>query len=88
MKKFNPITRKYQEVRLANGYYTNDAGDKLFRIETKGRTGRTQYRNEFYLHADGKESSVYGAGGATGHGWGGQIIGYATEQDMINSSIR
>lgn len=87
MKKYNSITRKYQEVVISDGFYITETGDKLYRIETKGRTGRTQYRNGYYLH-NGKERAVYGSDGATGHGWGGRIIGYATEQDMISSNVK
>ena len=87
IKKWDGITRKNKDVIVGDDFYTTLNGDKLFRIETKGRTGKTLYSNGFYLNG-GKENSVYGMNGSTGHGWGGQIIGYATESEILSSSLK
>lgn len=81
MKRFNSITGKYIEVNVGEFAYVNLNGELLFRIETKGRTGKILYRNCFYLDR-GIESQVYGSGGSTGRGWGGSIIGYLTEKEI------
>jgi len=87
IKKWDGLTGKYKDVIVGDGFYTTLNGDKLFRIETKGRTGKTLYSNSFYLNK-GKENPVYGMNGSTGHGWGGKIIGYATESEIFSSSLK
>ena len=86
MKKFDAITRKYREVEVSDSYYTEN-GEILYRVETKGRTGRTLYASKFYI-SNGKETNVYGMGGATGHGWGGRIAGYVNLAEIEKYNIR
>lgn len=90
MKKFNPINKSYidVDVDLSRWCYVDEQGNRLFRIETKGRTGKVQYRNAAYLNDNGREFAASGMGGSTGHGWGGSIIGYATEADLEGTNIR
>lgn len=85
IKKWDELSRTYRDVIVCDGCYCLEDGTPLYRIETKGRTGKTIYLNGYYLdYNTGKENSVHGMDGATGHGWGGKILGYATE-DEINS---
>jgi len=79
------IKRRRLEVEQSEYFYTLN-GEKLFRIETKGKTGKSWYCNGCYIY-NNKEQQPYGMGGATGHGWGGQIVGYLTEQEMTNYKI-
>jgi len=81
IKKWDAITGKYRDVLVDDKYYTTLDGEKLLRIETKGKTGKKLYSNDSYLD-NGKESPVFGMGGSTGHGWGGKIVGYATELEI------
>lgn len=87
--KWDGLSRSYREVIVSNGFYCLTDGTRLYRIETKGRTGRSLYSNGYYLNSEtGKENSVHGMGGATGHGWGGQIVGYATKQEIESYSVK
>ena len=73
---FDGLLRRYLNViKHEDGYYVNESGEKLYRIETKGRTGKTLYYNGFYIMGS-CEMRVQGMGGQTGHGWGGRIVGY------------
>lgn len=87
MKVSNPITRKYIEVSVQEGYYIDESGTALLRLETKGRTGTTIYANSHYLNNEGRQIQVYGMGGATGHGWGGTVVGFATLSEIKNSNM-
>ena len=87
MKKFDGITKKYREVEISEHCYT-ESGDELYRVETKGKTGKTLYGNLFYLYSNGKERQVFGMGGSTGHGWGGSIVGYVTKDDAEKYGIK
>ncbi len=97
MKKFNGITSKYIDVEVSSDeqFYTV-GGEKLYRIETKGRTGTKRYANGFYLGHSNRmdpdspivEVDVYGMGGATGHGWGGRVLGYLTECECEQYGIK
>lgn len=89
LKKWDGLSRTYREVIISNGFYCLTDGTRLYRIETKGRTGRSLYSNGYYLNPEtGKESSVHGMDGSTGHGWGGQIIGYATKQEIESNQVK
>lgn len=63
-------------------------GEMLFRIETKGRTGKSLYKNSSYLDANCNQRPVMGSDGSTGHGWGGRVVGFMTitqiEQSKLN----
>ena len=87
MKKFDGITRKYREVEISDNCYTEN-GEQLYRVETKGKTGRVLYGNLFYLLSDGKERQIFGMGGSTGHGWGGLVAGYVTKEEAEKYGIR
>ena len=83
LKKWDGLSRSYREVIANDGFYCLIDGTRLYRIETKGRTGKSLYSNDRYLNREnGKEIVVYGMGGPTGHGWGGRIIGYATKPEI------
>lgn len=84
---FDGLTRNYREVEVAEGYYTQN-GEKLYRVETKGRYGKKLYRNGYYINKEGKEESVYGMGGSTGHGWGGRIEGYVLESELEKFGVK
>ena len=86
MKKFDYITRRYRDVEIGDGYYT-EGGEMLYRIETHGRTGKTLYRNANYIQ-NGKELPVFGTGGSTGHGWGGTIKGYLTSEECDRYGVK
>jgi hypothetical protein len=86
MTKYDAITRKYREVEISGSQYTEN-GQPLYRVETKGKSGRTLYATIYYI-SDGKELPVYGMGGATGHGWGGRIIGYVTKDEAKANNIK
>lgn len=89
LKKWDGLSRSYREVIVSNGFYCLTDGTRLYRIETKGRTGRSLYSNGYYLNSEtGKENAVHGMDGATGHGWGGQIVGYATKQEIESYSVK
>ena len=83
IKKFDGLYRRYINVTIDGGYYLNENGEILLRVETKGRTGKVLYRSSFYIMG-GKETQVYGMDGSTGHGWGGRIVGYATLAEIEN----
>ena len=87
VKRFEGISRRYITVSVEDNHFVNENGEILFRIETKGAYGKTLYRNSRYV-VDSKECSVYGMGGATGHGWGGQIMGYLTLAEIENSNLK
>lgn len=90
MKIYNRLTGKNIEVEVTERYYTLN-GERLYRVETKGRTGVKKYINGSYLYKKVwndensliVESPVYGMNGATGHGWGGSICGYITKEEAI-----
>lgn len=87
--KWDGLSRKYREVVANDGAYSLIDGTKLYRIETKGRTGKTLYAKSFYLSLlDGKERPVHGMDGATGFGWGGQIIGYLTKEEIEKYPVK
>ena len=89
LKKWDGLSRTYREVIISNGFYCLTDGTRLYRIETKGRTGRSLYSNGYYLNSEtGNESPVYGMSGSTGHGMGGRIIGYATNQEIKSFSVK
>jgi hypothetical protein len=89
LKKWDGLSRTYREVIISNGFYCLTDGTRLYRIETKGRTGRSLYSNGFYLnHKTGKENPVHGMDGPTGRGWGGQIVGYATKQEIESNPVK
>ena len=62
-------------------------GERLYRIETKGRSGKTLYRNGSYLDSKGNQTPCMGSGGATGHGWGGSVIGFMTLKQINESTL-
>jgi hypothetical protein len=80
---FDALSGKYRDLIIMpdTSYYVTQSGEPVFRIETKGRTGKVMYRNLFYI-VDGRELRVHGCDGATGHGWGGQICGYLTRKEI------
>ena len=88
LTKWDGLTRKYREVLVNNGYYTLIDGTPLFRIETKGKTGKSLYSKSIYLFEDGKEISAQGLGGSTGYGWGGSIVGYLTKEEIEKYPIK
>jgi len=64
-------------------------GEKLFRIETKGKSGKSLYSNGNYLNAEtGKQRQVSGMDGSTGHGWGGSVVGFYTLEQINNSTVK
>lgn len=83
---FDGLTKKYREVEVSNECYTEN-GEDLYRIETKGKSGKKLYRNGYYIN-DGKEQPVYGMGGSTGHGWGGKIVGYILKSEFEQFGIK
>lgn len=83
---FDGLTRQYREVEVSEHCYTEN-GKELYRIETKGKTGKKLYRNGYYL-TNGKEDQVYGMGGSTGHGWGGKVVGYILESEFEQFNIK
>ena len=88
MKKYDSITKSYKELEVnEKGFYTEN-GEKIFRIETKGKSGKKLYTNGFYLNNKLQENPVFGMGGSTGHGWGGYIVGYLTEKECIEFGIK
>jgi len=84
IKIWDGFSRTYRDVTVQEGFYClTTGGDRLYRIETKGHTGRFLYPNSFYLDSKtGREKLVHGMDGATGRGWGGKIVGYATKQEI------
>lgn len=80
---FDALSGRYRDLIIMPGkcYYVTKSGDPIFRIETKGRTGKVMYRNIFYI-VDDHEIRVHGMDGATGKGWGGQICGYMTREEI------
>jgi hypothetical protein len=83
LKKWDGLSRTYRDVTVQEGFYCLAGGERLYRIETKGRTGLSLYSNGYYLDIKtGRENPVYGMNGATGRGWGGKIVGYATKQEI------
>ena len=80
---YDAFTRSYRDLLVVPGknYYVTVIGEPVFRIETKGRTGKTMYRNLYYM-SDGHEIRVHGMDGATGKGWGGMICGYMTRSEI------
>ena len=87
---FDGISGKYRDVLISENRmcFTTLDNQELYRIETKGRTGKVLYRNGFYVSVHtGKEIQVHGMDGATGRGWGGCIIGYATEEEIENYPV-
>lgn len=80
---FDALSGKYRDLIIVPGesHYVTKSGDPVFRIETKGRTGKVMYRNIFYI-VDDRELRVHGCDGATGRGWGGQICGYMTRKEI------
>ena len=62
-------------------------GKRLYRIETKGRYGKSLYSNCFYLDSKGNQEPCLGSGGATGHGWGGSVIGFMTLKQIEESNL-
>jgi hypothetical protein len=85
MTKYDAITRKYREVEISGSHYTENV-QLLYWVETKGKSGRILAT--IYYISDGKELPVYGMGGATGHGWGGRIIGYVTKDEAKANNIK
>lgn len=86
MKIWDALNRIYRNVDLTDRFYSEN-GNKLYRIETKGKTGKTLYANGYYIFSN-KESSVSGSGGSTGHGWGGRVCGYIPESDFNKFNIK
>lgn len=93
MTLYNAITNKNIEVELVTVQHT--FGDRtvnfchyeldgqiLYRIETKGRTGKSLYANSGYVNSDGKMTSVTGSQGGTGKGWGGRVVGFLTKSQI------
>ena len=85
---FDRVTRQYRKVRVVDAHYVTENGEHLYRVETKGRTGTTLYALYGYIDQFGYERPVYGMSGATGHGWGGRIIGYVTREEGEAKNIR
>lgn len=84
---FDSLTKQYREVVISGNCYTQK-GEKLFRIETKGKTGKKLYRNGYYINKEGKEEQVYGMDGSTGHGWGGRVVGYLLESELEKYGVK
>ena len=95
---YNGITRSMIEVDLVKKeevisertfvfchYELN--GERLYRIETKGRTGKSLYKKYSYLDSKGNQTSCTGSEGATGHGWGGSVIGFMTLKQIEESNL-
>lgn len=89
-KLYDGLLRRRMEVSVDAGgaCYRNAGGDRLFRIETKGSTGRTLYRNGWYITPIGTEMAAHGMSGSTGRGWGGSIQGYLTEAEIDQSNLK
>ena len=88
MKIWNSIFNRYQEVIKSEEFYINADGEKLIRIETKGKTGKSLYKRRYYIRQNGQEDTVMGMDGATGHGWGGRIVGYMTEKEIQETTLK
>lgn len=84
---FDALTKQYREVTVADHYYTQN-GKMIYRIETKGKTGKKLYKNGYYLNNEGKEEPVYGMDGSTGHGWGGRVVGYLLESELGEYGVK
>lgn len=84
---FDGLTRQYREVVIKDNCYTQN-GEKLYRIETKGKSGKKLYRNGYYFNNEGKEEPVYGMDGSTGHGWGGRIVGYLLKEELEKYGVK
>lgn len=79
-KIFNRLKRRYETVEVGeNAYMCN--GEVLVRVERWGRSGKVLHGNYAYL-VNGKERAVMGMDGATGHGWGGVVVGYCTVEEL------
>ena len=96
---YDGLTRKNIEVELVTvsdqvGEYTflrchyELDCQFLYRIETKGKTGKTLYKNSSYLNEKGRQTPPTGMDGATGHGWGGYVIGFMTQEQMDKSDLK
>ena len=81
------ITASYRSVYESGNFYSTVKGERLYRVETKGISGKTLYSNGYYIE-EHKEMKVYGMGGSTGHGWGGSIVGYATEKEIKEYPVK
>lgn len=84
---FDSITKQYRDVVVSGNCYTQN-GEELYRIETKGKSGKKLYRNGYYLNNEGKEEPVYGMGGSTGHGWGGRVVGYLLKSELEKYGLK
>lgn len=84
---FDSITKQYRDVVVSGNCYTQN-GEELYRIETKGKSGKKLYRNGYYLNNEGKEESVYGMGGSTGYGWGGRVVGYLLKSELEKYGVK
>jgi len=87
IKVWDGLSKTYRIVNINDNFYSTMEGKKLYRIETKGKSGKTLYSNCYYRENQ-KEMPIYGMGGSTGHGWGGEIIGYATEQEIKEYPVK
>ena len=96
---YNGLTRTNMEVELVTvnetigeriftwcHYELN--GERLYRIETKGKTGKSLYKNYSYLNGKGQQTTPNGMDGATGHGWGGSVIGFMTLKQIEMSNLK
>lgn len=81
MKIFDSLKRRYIEVSVSENCYVNELGEELVRLEKWGKSGKVIHKNYSYI-VNGKEMPVYGAGGSCGHGWGGQVVGYAISSEL------
>lgn len=85
-KIFNGLTRRYETVEVGEFAYMRN-GEALVRVERWGRSGKVLHRNDAYIR-NGKESAVMGMGGATGHGWGGMVVGYCTVEECVMYNVK
>ena len=65
-----------------SGCYRTLDGEVILRLEIWGRYGKVLHKNGWYLDSDGREMQVHGMDGATFHGWGGRVAGYATLREF------
>ena len=97
---YNGLTRSNIEVDIIvkeeilsfgtykSAWYEID-GERLFRIETRGKSGKSLYKKINYLNQDTlKQNPVFGSDGATGHGWGGSVIGFMTLKQIETSNLK
>lgn len=86
-KVWNGLLNAYCEYEIIDGaYFLN--GERVYRIETCGKSGTKLYTRYTYIDKNGYNFPCFGLSGSSGHGWGGTIQGFLTQNQISDLDIK